>query len=180
MPAFWSAISSSVSPRKDWWSRPILAMTVTALCGSQLVASSRPPRPTSTTPYSTFSRRNTSNAVAVSSSNSVAPTRSSRSLAWTSVSTSRNRASDTGCPFTSMQSQRSIRWGEAHIEPLPLVPATWMAFQVCGVFCSRRPMRASPRSIMVVPSFACAGQSNRPWGEGEGGSRRVRSYRTRP
>jgi hypothetical protein len=34
--------------------------------------------------------------------------------------------------------------------PLPLVPATWMAGQVCGVYLRSRAMRLKPSSIMLL------------------------------
>ena len=47
MPAFSKAISARVSPRYCWWSMETGVMTVSRGRATTLVASSRPPRPTS-------------------------------------------------------------------------------------------------------------------------------------
>lgn len=73
--------------------------------------SSLPPRPTSTTPISMFERVNNSNAVAVRSSNSVAP------MEWVSLrermcaSAARKALSEITLLLTWIQSQRWTRWG---------------------------------------------------------------------
>ena len=65
MPAFSAAISAMSSPRYSTWSTPIGVMTATG-ASTTLVASQRPPRPTSTTATSTGASANAANAIAVS------------------------------------------------------------------------------------------------------------------
>ena len=64
MPALASAMSSIVSPSHSVWSSPIGVITQTP-AWSTLVASSAPPRPTSTTATSTGASANAANASAV-------------------------------------------------------------------------------------------------------------------
>jgi hypothetical protein len=73
------------------------------------VESSLPPRPTSMTPTSMLERVNNSNAVAVRSSNSVAPMEwvSLRERMWASAA--RNADSDTTVLLSWIQSQRWTR-----------------------------------------------------------------------
>ena len=68
IPAFSPAISAMVSPRYSVWSTPIGVMTATGAL-TTLVASQRPPRPTSTTATSTGASANAANAMAVTTSN---------------------------------------------------------------------------------------------------------------
>ena len=75
MPAFSQAMRSRVSPRNSTWSIPIDA-TPAARGVSTLVASSRPPSPTSMTDTSTRAAANNSNAIAVVASKNVAFKRS--------------------------------------------------------------------------------------------------------
>ena len=67
MPAFSRAIAVSVEPSRSVWSRLTGVMTETS-GSTTLVASSRPPSPTSTTASSTPASANTQNAIAVSTS----------------------------------------------------------------------------------------------------------------
>ena len=64
IPALASAMSSIVSPSHSVWSSPIGVMTQVLAC-STFVASSAPPRPTSTTATSTGASANAANAIAV-------------------------------------------------------------------------------------------------------------------
>ena len=68
MPAFSAAISAIVSPRYSAWSTPIGVITATA-ASTTLVASHRPPIPTSMTAMSTGASANAANAIAVTTSN---------------------------------------------------------------------------------------------------------------
>ena len=68
--AFSRAIALTVEPSRSMWSRSTLVIAATPP-SQAWVASSRPPRPTSTTARSTASSANQRNATAVSSSNSV-------------------------------------------------------------------------------------------------------------
>ena len=74
MAAFSPAMASSVSPRIFVWSSP-MPVTAHATVGTAVVASQRPPRPTSSTAASTPACANMTMAAAVSSSNSVQPRR---------------------------------------------------------------------------------------------------------
>ena len=58
MPAFSQAMRSTWLPRKSWWSSEIDVIAQAAGCGITLVASYRPPRPTSTTQRSAGVRAN--------------------------------------------------------------------------------------------------------------------------
>ena len=70
MPAFSAAMCARVGPRYSWWSSPIEVTTQTS--GAQMfVASSRPPRPVSSTITSTRRRANSIQAAAVMSSKKV-------------------------------------------------------------------------------------------------------------
>ena len=148
-PAFSAAMASMVSPRWAWWSSPMLVITA-ATGVTTLVASSRPPRPTSTTARSTRARRNHDRAIAVAASKNVGgwvrpPARSSASVCPnTRAASSRSAGSSIAAPSTAKRSVIDVRWGEVYrparypasrralaiiaaTEPLPLVPATMMA-----------------------------------------------------
>ena len=71
MAAFSPAIVSSVSPRKSTWSMEIGVMTLASGAGTTLVASSRPPSPTSSSSASAGWSANSRKAAAVSISNTV-------------------------------------------------------------------------------------------------------------
>ena len=68
--AFSPAMASSVSPRMRVWSSPMPVTHVRAGCVA-VVASQRPPSPTSSTATSTPASANTTQAATVSRSNSV-------------------------------------------------------------------------------------------------------------
>ena len=68
MPAFSPAIPAMSSPRYSTWSTLIGVMTATGAL-TTLVASQRPPRPTSITATSIGASANAANAIAVSTSN---------------------------------------------------------------------------------------------------------------
>ena len=87
IPAFSRAMPSTSLPRYSAWSRPIGVITAT-VPSATLVASQRPPSPTSTMPASTGASANAANPIAVSTSNlDSAPSRASTSS--TNGSTSR-------------------------------------------------------------------------------------------
>ncbi len=90
MPAFSKAILSRVSPRMAVWSREMEAITAASGASMALVASNRPPRPTSSTTMSHCRRANQWKARAVMNSNSVtvSPTASWASAMGDSSSTS--------------------------------------------------------------------------------------------
>ena len=69
-PPFSAAMASSVSPRMRVWSRPMPVTQVTRGCVA-VVASQRPPRPTSSTATSTWASAKTQQAATVRRSNSV-------------------------------------------------------------------------------------------------------------
>ena len=150
MPTFSPATSSGVSPSIEW-SRSTSPMTATS-AATTLVASQRPPSPTSITPTSTASSARCASAMAVSSSKKVtgwawSPSRSSarasisRAMPSTSVWTSANTSGAIACRPTRMRSRTSWRWGETYVpvrrpiasssavtirtvEPFPFVPVT--------------------------------------------------------
>src|ERR1700742_4266924 len=68
MPAFSPAIPAMSSPRYSTWSRLIGVITATG-ASITLVASQRPPKPTSMTPTSIGASANAANAIAVRTSN---------------------------------------------------------------------------------------------------------------
>ena len=96
MPAFSAAMSATVSPRYSAWSMPIGVITATG-ASTTLVASHRPPIPTSTTATSTGASANAANAIAVTTSNLLIagpadpswPASDWRSIIWTNGSISR-------------------------------------------------------------------------------------------
>ena len=143
IPAFFSAISRTVSPRTSVCSRLTLVMTETRAF-TTLVASSLPPIPTSRTAKSTPSSEKYLKAIAVTISKKVgclSPGSSSISsqrglITFTSLSTS---ATGIWRPLIWMRSVKVDKWGLVNIptldpasvrmeatmfvvEPLPLVP----------------------------------------------------------
>ena len=68
IPAFSPAMVAMSDPRYSAWSMPIGVMTATGAF-TTLVASHRPPSPTSMTPMSTGASANAANAMAVTTSN---------------------------------------------------------------------------------------------------------------
>src|SRR2546427_3612985 len=127
-----------------------------------VVASRRPPRPTSSTATSTASRAKWSRASAVVASNIVA---SSRATSVPRASTpSTTPSSGMGSPSTRMRSRNETRCGEVYrptrwpadlriaasiaaTEPLPLVPPTWTS----RYRCSGRPSASRSPSIRSSP-----------------------------
>src|SRR5256885_323471 len=122
-------------------SRAILVTTDTSGVMT-LVESSRPPSPTSTTATSSPRAARSAKAIAVVASKKLA---SSRSM-WgrRNVVHSAKASSPIGTPSTSTRSRTETRWGDvynptlsprarssvavnAQVEPLPLLPATWIA-----------------------------------------------------
>src|SRR5437899_3951977 len=127
-----------------------------------VVASRRPPRPTSSTATSTASRAKWSRASAVVASNIVA---SSRATSVPRASTpSTTPSSGMGSPSTRMRSRNETRCGEVYrptrwpaalriaasiaaTEPLPFVPPTWTS----RYRCSGRPSASRSPSIRSSP-----------------------------
>ena len=108
MPAFSPAMSVSVGPMVSAWSRLTLVTTAT-WPSATLVASQRPPRPTSTTPASTAMSANQRKAAAVRISNTVGGEATSISMLETASMTSTKAASETGSPFQAMRSLNRSR-----------------------------------------------------------------------
>src|SRR5579859_3193617 len=165
--AFSFAICSMVSPRYFWWSRSTLVITATPR-SSALVASRRPPRPTSQTSSSTRGAR-CAIAIAVSISNSVAcpssaATESSVGLMASNAATKSD--SLMGSPFSWTRSVYEMRCGlgmkptacpsslrieamQAPVDPLPLVPAISTPFIPRSI----APRRSRIARVRSVPSF---------------------------
>ena len=114
MPAFSAAIAASVSPSCSVWSRLMAVMTATSGART-FVASSRPPRPTSTTARSTPTRSKWSNARAVKISKKVGASPSPRRRS-TEGRMAAIRAARSSCEIirspTRMRSRRSTRCGD--------------------------------------------------------------------
>ncbi len=110
IPAFSRAISASVSPRKSWWSSEIEVIAHTRGGGITLVASARPPSPTSSTHSSAGTRANSSKLAATSTSNTViaAPSLTAATASITADSAS----SLTSSPASRMRSLNCTRCGE--------------------------------------------------------------------
>ena len=72
-PAFSAAMLARSGPRNSRWSSPIEARAITPRSGWQVVASSRPPSPTSSTTRGRPASAKARNAAAVTSSNGVSP-----------------------------------------------------------------------------------------------------------
>ena len=149
IPAFSRAIAASVEPSKRLWSCEIVVKTASAGCMA-LVASSRPPSPTSSTTILAWDVAKWSKPNAVMISKKVA-SRSwncgsqASSLATTGRTTSIKairRSLDTSRPSTLSRSSSRFRCGEVNrpvdrpeavsaaasiteVEPFPLVPVTW-------------------------------------------------------
>ena len=146
-PAFSRAIAAGVSPRIAVWSSEMF-VTAQATGRQTFVASSRPPRPTSSTAIPQPVRAKCRNPQAVTHSKNVAagaPPRSARSAA---ASTSRARAANAAAPgsapSTVNRSSTRYRCGEVNrpvripaavsaaavkwaVDPFPFVPAIWRA-----------------------------------------------------
>ena len=116
MPALSAAISAIVSPRMAVWSRLTGVMTLTAGV-TTLVASRRPPKPTSITLKSAPLSAKQRKAMAVRNSKRVAgPASGSAALArWcgqTEAVNSANVEGETGSPSRRMRSQNECRCGD--------------------------------------------------------------------
>ncbi len=110
MPAFSVAMSVSAGPMVSAWSRLTLVSTAT-WASATLVASQRPPRPTSTTATSTATSANQRNAAAVRISKWVGGDSSSGSSSATAPMTSARASSGMGSPFHAIRSLTRSRWG---------------------------------------------------------------------
>ena len=136
-----------------------------------LVASSRPPRPTSTMQASAVCSAKARKAAVVVTSKKLALTPSAMSS--TRARYPASGASSINWPATRMRSLNRTRWGEvktwtllpsasmaarrkAQVEPLPLVPATWKTggSARCG-----SPSRSSRRVIRSSPNMSAPGES---------------------
>ena len=139
IPPFSRAISARVDPRYCWWSSPILVMMDTRGV-STLVASSLPPKPTSTMAISTraWAKMRKANTVIISNGVNRMPAGSRSGLIAATVSTTSPGETHRG-PIR-IRSQKSIRCGDvnkpalypaalrmacnmAAVEPFPFVPA---------------------------------------------------------
>src|SRR5437660_397317 len=167
MPAFSAATWASVGPSQRVCSSATGAIAQ-ANGSTTLVASSRPPSPTSTTAICTRSCAKARKPISVVSSKKVSP--SSRSAHGTrraiSASSAAARSSETGSPATRIRSQKWKRCGEvyspvrspaarraasakAQVDPFPLLPATCSTGQAsCG-----SPSSESAWRIRSRPSF---------------------------
>ncbi len=143
MPAFSPATSARVGPRNSTWSRPTLVTTATS-ASTTLVASQRPPSPTSKIATSTGRSANHSMAAAVRISNQVRRESPSRGSIPARVdSTSASSASLMGSPSALSRSLMASRCGlvnvptrrplavsrevrQRAVDVLPLVPVTWI------------------------------------------------------
>ncbi len=139
MPPFSAAMASMVSPSSAVCSSA--SGVITLISGvTRLVASSRPPNPTSSTTVSTWDASKQRKAIAVSTSKVVTP---SIAATWgRSRSTSVTKlSSGIGSPPTRIRSRGSCRCGDVYsavrcpaarstrsimaaVEPFPFVPAT--------------------------------------------------------
>ena len=175
MPTFCSAIFCTVSPSHCMWSMSIGPMTA-ASAFSTLVASCRPPMPTSTMATSTGASANFQIAMAVSTSKKLirglpcssirASTRSTMSLIWSQESTKSSSLSS--WPSMAMRSLMRSRCGEVYrpvrmpyarqiasamraVEPLPFVPVMWITRNDSSGWPNRSRMSViRSRSIFVV------------------------------
>ena len=109
-PAFSAAIVAESGPRISVWSRPIEAKPITLRSGWQVVASSRPPRPTSSTTSSSSAAAKARKAAAVTSSNGVSRWRRAAGVALSSWR--RRLATLIGPAPIRIRSLQHTRWGE--------------------------------------------------------------------
>ena len=141
IPAFSNAICATVSPSTAVWSSPMLAITAHSGARMTFVASSRPPRPTSSTTMSHCWSANHKIAAAVTSSNSVGGSGIAATHGRSRSHTAASSASVMGVPLTCIRSLKRSMNGEmyspvrypaarrtdasiAAVEPFPFVPAT--------------------------------------------------------
>ena len=114
-----AAISTTVAPRRSVWSSATPVTTATA--GSvTLVASQRPPSPTSSTAISTPRSANSHSAAPVSSSNSVSSSPSRRAVV-TAMPIARAKGSSVATPGTSTRSAYERRCGLVYDAGAPAV-----------------------------------------------------------
>ena len=111
IPAFSAAIETTSVPRYSSWSSAIDVIAVT-IGLTRLVASSRPPSPTSITPTSTPMRANHSQASRVANSKCVSGMRAASRSARSSPTRSTTRARGMVRPPARMRSVKSTRCGE--------------------------------------------------------------------
>ena len=141
IPAFSPAISGRVSPRYCWWSMETGVMIVRRGRSMTLVASSRPPRPTSSRVQSAGVRAKARKAAQVVISKKVISSGRWRPRSVEQGGQRRSRRSARppgGCARGSGRGGARYRRGPvppalssparsmARVEPLPLVPATWI------------------------------------------------------
>ena len=109
-PAFSAAMWAGSGPRNSAWSSPTEAKPITGRWGWQVVASSLPPSPTSSTTSSRFASAKARKAAAVTSSNGVSWWRWATGVA---VSRCRRRSGAAiGASPRRMRSVQLTRWGE--------------------------------------------------------------------
>ena len=156
-------MSTTRRPRNCWWSRPRPVMPQARGFSMTLVASSRPPSPTSMIAASAGERAKARKATAVVASKKLGsmPLLASR----TSFSSAASWPSSISWPAIRMRSLKRTRCGlvkawilwpaassaarrKAQTEPLPLVPATW---NTGGSASCGRPRRSSRRVIRSRP-----------------------------
>ncbi len=109
-PAFSAAIRAGSAPSTSAWSMPMLAKPITGRRGCVVVASRRPPRPTSSTASSTPASAKARKAAAVISSKGVSRWRwpsSCRPRRWR-----RSSAGAIGADPSRIRSHQLTRWGE--------------------------------------------------------------------
>ena len=110
MPAFSPAISGRVSPRYCWWSMETGVMTVRRGRSTTLVASRRPPRPTSS--------RVKSAGVSLMARKAAAVVISKKVMGWPALAASQRSSaaarsgSGMSVPARRMRSWKRARWGE--------------------------------------------------------------------
>ncbi|GAV36424.1 hypothetical protein ROTAS13_04111 [Roseomonas sp. TAS13] len=110
MPAFSAAIPARLFPRNSIWSIETEATAQAAGRGTTLVASNRPPSPTSSTSRSAGTRAKSRKAVAVVISKTLIP---SPALACSaSSSAAASTSSSTSVPASRMRSWKRTRCGE--------------------------------------------------------------------
>ena len=145
MPAFSRAIFARVSPSTSTWSIPSDVIPQTTGARTRFVASRRPPRPTSKMQHSTFSSAKMRKPKSVRKRKYAGTPPRSRHLASMFLLSHQKFFTKTvlltGTPSMRKRSRTSTRCGEvyrpvltphsramcstnAHVEPLPFVPAT--------------------------------------------------------
>ena len=148
IPAFSRAIFANVSPSTSTWSKPSDVTPHTVGDRTRLVASSLPPRPTSRIAHSTFSCAKIRKPNKVKNRKYAGgPPRSAHFERHPLKSHQNSRTKvflETGAPSIRNRSRTSTRCGDvyrpvftphsrmmcsanAHVLPLPFVPATWIA-----------------------------------------------------